>query len=189
MADDKKVEADASTDDTDLDVEEPEGSKTYDAEYVRKLKAEAKSYRQDKAQLKKEFEETKKKLEALESEKLTDAEKKEKRITELEKILADKDSAIKNKEIEALITEAISDKGIVDKDVAKLLIRAELDGEEDINSKAVERVVEKIIKEKPYLIASGSANPSSGNFAKKDNNAAPKDGVEVLKKFVGGYVK
>jgi hypothetical protein len=174
MTEDKSV-TDVTTEDDD-DIDDTDVSKT--AEYVKTLKAEAKKYRQDKATLKKEYEATQAKLAALEAEKLTDAEKKEKRIAELEKILADKDNAIKNKELDALITEAISDKGIVDKDVAKLLIRAELENEEDKDIKVVSKVVDKILKEKPYLIASNSANPSTGNFAKQTNE--PTQDVDKL---------
>ena len=168
MTEDKSV-ADVTTENDD-DIDDTDVSKT--AEYVKTLKAEAKKYRQDKAALKKEYEETQAKLTALEAEKLSDVEKKEKRIAELEKILADKESAIKNKELDALITEAISDKGIVDKDVVKLLIRAELENEEDKDIKVVSKVTDKILKEKPYLVSSNLVNPSSGNFAKQDNEPA-----------------
>ena len=183
MTDKDQVAADEVTE------ESSDEQKTYDAEYVKSLREEAKSYRKDKAALKKEFEETKSKLEALEAEKLSDIEKKEKKIAELEKELKSRETAMKNKEMEALIVEAISDKNIVDKEVAKLLIRAELETADDVDSKSVSKVVDKLIKEKPYLVASTSANPSSGNFAKQENDVAPKDGVDVLKKFIGGYVK
>lgn len=183
MTDENQVAADEVTE------ESSDEQKTYDAEYVKSLREEAKSYRKDKAALKKEFEETKSKLEALEAEKLSDIEKKEKKIAELEKELESRETAMKNKEMEALIVEAISDKNIVDKEVAKLLIRAELETADDVDSKSVSKVVDKLIKEKPYLVASTSANPSSGNFAKQENDVAPKDGVDVLKKFIGGYVK
>ena len=78
MTDKDQVAADEVTE------ESSDEQKTYDAEYVKSLREEAKSYRKDKAALKKEFEDTRKKLEALEAEKLTDTEKKEKRIKELE---------------------------------------------------------------------------------------------------------
>jgi len=169
--------------------EELEENKVFTADEIKKLQLEAKTYRKEKAALKKEFEETKSKLEALEAEKLSDIEKKEKKIAELEKELESRETAMKNKEMEALIVEAISDKNIVDKEVAKLLIRAELETADDVDSKSVSKVVDKLIKEKPYLVASTSANPSSGNFAKQENDVAPKDGVDVLKKFIGGYVK
>jgi len=184
MTDENQVAADEVTED-----EASEEANTFDADYVKKLREEAKKYRTDKAALKKEFEETKSKLEALEAEKLSDIEKKEKKIAELEKELESRETAMKNKEMEALIVEAISDKNIVDKEVAKLLIRAELETADDVDSKSVSKVVDKLIKEKPYLVASTSANPSSGNFARQENDVAPKDGVDVLKKFIGGYVK
>lgn len=169
---DEKVTTDVVADD------DSDESKTYDAEYVKKLKAEAKSYRQDKAAMKKEYEDTKAKLDALEAAKLTETEKDKKRIAELEKKLIDTEQGIKAKDIDNLIVEAISDKNIIDKNVAKLLIRAELSGEEEINEKVVSKVVDKLIKDKPYLVSTNQVIPSDGNFAKttgdpiKDANAS-----------------
>lgn len=181
---DEKVITDVVTDD-----DEPDGLKTYDAEYVKKLKAEAKGYRQDKAALKKEYEEIKAKLDKIEADKLTDLEKKDKAITDLTKQLEDIQGSIKAKDIDNLILKSVAGKNIVDMEAAELLIKKELSSEEEITDKVVEKVVDKLLKDKPFLINSANVNPSDGNFKKQDNDLSPKDGVEVLKKFVGGYVK
>ena len=144
--------------------------KVFTEKEIKALQLEAKTYRKEKADLKKEYEDTKAKLDALEAAKLTETEKDKLRIAELEKKLLDTDKSIKDKDIDNFIVEAISDKNIIDKSTAKLLIKNELSGEEDITDKVVEKVVEKILKDKPYLVASNQVNPSDGNFKKQDSN-------------------
>ena len=106
-------------------LDEPEGNepKIYDADYVKKLKAEAKEYRQSKAALKKEYEEVKAKLDALEAEKLSDAEKKELKIKEYEAQLAELSKSAKEKEIDNLILKSVVGKNFVDIDTVSLLIK------------------------------------------------------------------
>lgn len=184
MAEDKGV-TEVTPEDND-DVDEPEGSKSYDAEYVKNLKAEAKKYRQDKSALKKEFDEVKAKLQALEAEKLTDVEKKEKRIAELEKELTDIQGSIKVKEVDNLILKSISGKNLIDTDAAILLIKKELESEEEIDGKVIVKAVDKLIKDKPYLVSSGAPNPSGGNFTKTDVEPK-KTGVDALAKLLERY--
>ena len=166
-------------------LDEPEGNepKIYDADYVKKLKAEAKEYRQSKAALKKEYEEVKAKLDALEAEKLSDAEKKELKIKEYEAQLAELSRSAKEKEIDNLILKSVVGKNFVDIDTVSLLIKKELEAEEEINDKVVSKVVDNLIKNKPFLIASTSANPSDGNFPKnrQDNRTANQILAEILK--------
>lgn len=164
--DEKEINSEELTD------ESSDEQKTYDAEYVKKLKAEAKEYRQSKAQIKKEYEETKARLDALEAEKLTDAEKKDKRVKELEAELDNIKSSAKAREIDNLILKSINGKNIVDVETAMLLIHKELTSEEEINDKVVSKVVENIIKLKPFLVNSSSVTPSDGNFHKQNNEPA-----------------
>lgn len=171
---DEKVITDVVTDDDDSD-------ESNTADYVKKLKAEAKSYRQDKAAVKKERDEIKAKLDALEADKLSDSEKKDKKIAELEKKLIDTEQGIKAKDIDNLIVEAISDKNIIDKNVAKLLIKAGLASEEEIDSKIVDKIVDKLIKDKPYLVASNQVNPSDGNFAKPSGDPIQDANASMVK--------
>ena len=166
-------------------LDEPEGNepKIYDADYVKKLKAEAKEYRQSKAALKKEYEEVKAKLDALEAEKLSDAEKKELKIKEYEAQLAELSKSAKEKEIDNLILKSVVGKNFVDIDTVSLLIKKELEAEEEINDKVVSKVVDNLIKNKPFLIASTSANPSDGNFPKnkQENKTANQMLAEILR--------
>ena len=178
---DEKVTTDVVAEDND----DSDESKTYDADYVRKLKAEAKEYRTAKSVLKKEYEETKAKLEAIEAEKVTETEKDKKRIAELEKKLADTDKSIKDKDIDTYIIEAISDKNIIDKSTMKLLIKQELASEENIDAKVVDKVVDKLIKDKPYLIGSTNIIPGDGNFKKKDGELA-KSTDQMFGEFLHG---
>jgi hypothetical protein len=60
---------------------------------------------------------------------------------------------------------------------------------EEINEESVGKVIESLIKSKPFLVGSTSASVSDGNFARTNKEAAPIDGVAVLQKFIGGYTK
>ena len=150
----------------ELTEESSDEQKTYDAEYVKKLKAEAKEYRTSKAALKKEFEEVRTKLEALEAEKLTETEKDKKRIAELEKALSDINGTIKAKDIDNLILKASIGKNLIDAETAALLIKKELEDAEEINEASVGKAIDNLIKSKPFLVGGTSANISDGNFAK-----------------------
>lgn len=184
MTENKGV-TDVTPDNIDNDIDEPDGSKTYDAEYVKKLKAEAKEHRQGKAQLKKEKEEVEAKLKAIEDAKLTEAEKDKKKIAELEKQLADIQGSIKVKEIDNLILKSFTGKNIIDTEAAELLVKKELEAVDEITPEAVTKVVDKLVKDKPYLVASNSANPSSGNFAKSKNEPTQDFGT-ALKQLLKG---
>jgi len=157
----------------ELTEESSDEQKTYDADYVKKLKAEAKEYRTGKAALKKEYEETKARLDALEAEKLTDSEKKEKRVKELEAELEAIKGTARQKDIDNLILQSINGKNIVDVETAMLLIHKELSGEDEINDKVVTRIVENVIKAKPFLVNASAPDPSNGNFAKQNNEPQP----------------
>ena len=175
----KEVAADVAAEET----ESSDERKTYDAEYVKKLKAEAKEYRTSKAALKKELEEVKTKLEALESEKLTETEKDKKKIAELEKALSDINGAIKAKEIDNLILKASMGKNFVDAETATLLIKKELEGVEEINEESVGKVIESLIKSKPFLVGSTSASVSDGNFA-RTNKEPIKDANKMFAEWL-----
>lgn len=155
--------------------------KVFTEKEIKALQLEAKTYRKEKADLKKEYEDTKAKLDALEAAKLTETEKDKLRIAELEKKLLDTDKSIKDKDIDTFIVEAISDKNIIDKSTMKLLIKAELASEENIDVKIVDKVVDKLIKDKPYLIASTNVNPSDGNFAKTSGDPVTDANASMVK--------
>jgi len=160
------------TTDVVTDVKVDDEPKTFSPEYVKELREESKKHRQEKATLKKEYEDTVAKLSALESEKLTDSEKKDKKVKELEGELLSLKDQIKEKEINNLILQAISGKNIVDIETAMLLIKKELASEVDPDSKVVDKVIEAVIKAKPFLIGEPGKSPGDGNFPKKEGELA-----------------
>jgi len=163
-----------------------EKDKKFDYSYVKELREEAKKYRGDKAKLKTEFAKVQAALKKIEDEKLSDGEKKEKKITELEKNLVDIQTDIKEKEVDNLILTVASGKNFTDMEVVKLLAKKELEDEEDADQKAVEKIIEKIAKDKPYLINEGDPKiPGGGNFPKKDlKGGATPD--EMMSDFLHG---
>lgn len=163
---DVKVATDVVTDEKDSD------ESKFDAEYVKQLREEAKSYRKEKAAFKKEYEEAQARLKALEDEKLSDVEKKEAKIKELEKQITDFATQSRQKEIDNLVLKNITGKDIVDVEAAMMFIHKELAGEDEVNDVTVGNIVESVLKAKPYLVASNSIKAGAGNFAKTDNQAA-----------------
>lgn len=139
-----------------------EGQKVYTEEYVNTVKAS------DIARGK-QIKELEDKLKKFEDEKLTDSEKKEKRIAELE---AEKNqilSGIKDKDIDNMILKKTNGKNIIDIDTIMLLVKKELASVEDVTETVIESVINKILKDKPFLINSSNVNTSAGNFKKQSN--------------------
>ena len=168
---------------------EEEKDKKFDYNYVKELREEAKKYRTDKAGLKKEYEKIQKQLKDIEDAKLTDSEKDKKKISDLEKKLVDIQTEYKEKEIENLIVTTAASKNFADIEVVKLLAQKELASEDDIDDKIVGKVLDKIAKEKPYLIKSDkSATAGSGNFEKKDMEGK-KTPDEMMGEFLHGEVR
>lgn len=152
--------------------EEQEDSKTFDETYVKELREEAKKYR-----LKlRETEEAKKKLE---DEKLTETEKEKKRLAELEEENNSYKSKLKQLELSSMIVKTASSKGFVDMELVELLAQKELASEDEVKQKDVEKVIEKIAKEKPYLISAGD-NPAPG---KGNQSKSTLDGETPEQKF------
>lgn len=144
---------------------EPEGQedKTFNEDYVKELREEAKKYR-----LKlRETEDAKKKLE---DEKLTDTEKEKQRLKELETENESYKSKLKSLEVSSMIVRSASGKGFVDLETVELLAQKELSSEEEVSQKDVDKIIDKLAKDKPYLLNSGdnTATPGKGNSEKKN---------------------
>ena len=156
-----------------------EKDKKFDYSYVRELREEAKKYRTDKSKLKTEFAKVQAELKKIEDEKLSVTEKDKKKIIELEKSLVDIQTEYKEKEIDNLILTVASGKNFADMEVVRLLAKKELDDEEEPDQKAVEKVIDKIAKEKPYLIiGEKSAASGPGSFAKTGMEGGKTDDEE-----------
>jgi len=82
-----------------------------------------------------------------------------------------------------MVLKAISGKPIVDVEAAMLLIHRELASEDELNDTVVTKVVESVLKAKPYLISSEKQNVGAGNFAKQDNEPA-NDPDKMFGKFL-----
>ena len=165
-------------DDQDDDSTDVDTKKSYDAKYVRKLKEEAKSRRLKLRDVEVE-------LNKLKDEKLTDTEKKDARIKELDDKVIELESEGKNIKLESVILGIASTKGFFDLNTVLLIAKDELSGEEEVDEKMIEKVVDKIAKEKPFLVTGGSPNPSSGNFPKTDKEPA-KDVNQMMGDFLHG---
>lgn len=161
----KDVDPDGSKDNPNPDGGGEEKPILYDEKFVKELQTET-------IQRRKQIEKLEAQIKANEDAKLTDNEKDKKRIVELEKKLVDNEVNTNQAKTDSLIVEAISDKNIIDKTVFKLLVKSELESEEEINDKVIVKIVDKLIKDKPYLISSGTVIPSDGNFPKKDEGIA-----------------
>ena len=149
MADDKTPVVESQDRPQDGSTTEPQGGEEkFDAEYVRGLRKEAAQYRT--------------RLKALEDAKLSDQEKSQKRLAELERAAAEASSNLQQRVMEYEVKLAASRLGIVDPDAAWRLIDASsLEFDESGKPKNLDRVLNELLKDKPWL----SAQPTARNGA------------------------
>jgi polyhydroxyalkanoate synthesis regulator phasin len=167
MDEDKTKNLEGLTDGDDTTTEDKD--KKFDYSYVKELREEAKKYREDKAKLRADFEKIQKQLKEIEDAKLTDSEKDKKKISELEKQLVDVQNEYKSRGIENLIIAGAAGRNFIDIDAVKIFALKELASEDDIDEKAVGKVLDKIAKDKPYLVkADEAATANSGNFGRQE---------------------
>jgi alanyl-tRNA synthetase len=183
MAEDKEKNADVGSDEPENNPEpdgEGENKKgQYDEAFVKSLQTES-------ILRKKKITELEKKLKTFEDEKLTEAEKDKKKIKELEEERDRLKAEQKDKSTDNLILTVANGKNFADMEVVKMLVKKELEAEEEITKESVEKVVEKLAKDKPFLVSSSTnVNPSSGNFA-KNNNEPAKDANKLMSDFLHG---
>lgn len=181
MSDDMKNAADAANNAPDgennaADAANQESKKSYSEEAYNAVK------NSDITRGKK-IKELEEKIKKFEDEKLTESEKDKKKIAELE---AEKDSILaerKAEKIDNLILKKSSGKKIVDIEALMMFAKKELANIEQIDESAVGSAIDKVLKEKPYLLSSENVIPSDGNFAKNDK-AAAKDGKSILNSWM-----
>ena len=154
-----------------------ENKKTYTEEEYKSVLSESISRR-------KELDDIKSKLKKFEDEKLSDTEKKDKRIKELEDEITSVKNATQAEKVDNLILKGLTGKNVVDSDTAMLLIRKELANVENIDDKAVSKVIDDVLKAKPFLISGSDPNPSNGNF--KNN---PKDQSQDVDTLFGKMIR
>jgi len=172
----KLNEPDGSKANPNLDGGGENKSKTYTEEEYKTVLSESIVRR-------KEIDDLKTKLKKFEDEKLSESEKKDKRIKELEDEISSVKNATQAEKIDNLILKGLTGKNVVDSDTAMMLIRKELASMENIDEKAVNKAIEDVLKNKSFLISSSDPNPSNGNF-KKTSGDLVKDANASMVKFL-----
>ncbi len=128
--------------------QEPE---RFDAEYVRKLRAEAADYR-------KRLRELEQKVQEHETAKLSETEKLQKRLAELERQQATYQRERQERTLKYEAMLVASKLGIVDPEAAyKLLDLTRIEFDEDGTPKNIEQALKELLKAKPYLAAQQQA--------------------------------
>jgi hypothetical protein len=138
----------------------------FDAEYVRKLRAEAAEYR-------KRLRELEQKAQEQENAKLSETERLQKRLAELEREQAAYQRERQERTLKYETMLAASRLGIVDPDAAyRLLDPTSIEFAEDGTPKNTEQVLKDLLKARPYLAATATAgsptNPARATTAEDD---------------------
>jgi len=153
----------------------------FDAEYVRKLRAEAADYR-------KRLRELEGKVRAEEEAKMTEQERLQKRLVELEHQVTEYQQTVQGRTLEYEVKLHAARLGVVDPDAAyRLLDTREIEFGEDGKPANVEKVLRALIAAKPYLAGGGGqvspTNPalvhSTGSVraAARRNDSGPESGI------------
>lgn len=134
----------------------------FDAEYVRKLRAEAADYR-------KRLRELESKVKADEEAKMTEQERLQKRLAELERQNTEYQQSIQARTLEYEVKLHAARLGVVDPEAAyRLLDLKEVEFDEDGKPTNVERTLKALIAAKPYLTGGGGqvspTNPAQGKI-------------------------
>lgn len=134
----------------------------FDAEYVKKLRAEAAQYRT-------RLRELEQKVKAHEDEKLNETEKLQKKLSELEREAAEKARALQERTTEYEVKLKAANLGIIDPEAAwRLLDTAAIDFNEEGKPTNIEPLLKELIKNKPYLAQStqyAATNPARSSVS------------------------
>jgi hypothetical protein len=135
-----------------------EEQERFDADYVRKLRAEAADYR-------KRLRELEGKVKMDEEAKMTEQEKLQKRLAELERKEAEYQQTLQARTLEYEVKLQASQLGI-DPDVAYRLIEPkQVEYDDDGKPTNIPKILKELAAKKPYLVASGGVMPSPTNPA------------------------
>ena len=156
-------------------------AETFDAEYVKSLRGEAAGYRKKAA----DFEA---KLKEIEDSKLSETDKLNKRVADLEKLQSEGIRDRQERIVKYEVMLGAQKLGIVDPDAAyRLLDLAELKFDEDGNPTNLEKVLQDLLKAKPYLIkvaavvADVNSQDGRGDASKARDPKARE--AELMKRF------
>lgn len=135
----------------------------FDAEYVRKLRAEAAEYRR-------RLRELESKVKSEEEAKMTEQERLQKRLAELERKEAEYQRVIQARTLEYEVKLLAVRLGIVDPDAAyRLLDLKQIEFDDDGRPVNLEKVIRDLIATKPYLVSQQATvsptNPAQGRIS------------------------
>jgi small-conductance mechanosensitive channel len=169
MADEKTTQAvtDGATQEvaqqSDTQAVEEQEQERFDADYVRKLRAEAAEYR-------KRLRELEGRVKAEEEAKMTEQERLQKRLAELERKEAEYQQVLQARTLEYEVKLQASKLGVVDPDAAyRLLDVKQIEFDDDGKPTNIEKALKDLVAKKPYLVASGGVpsptNPAQGRIS------------------------
>lgn len=127
----------------------------FDTEYVRKLRAEAAEYR-------KRLRELESKVKADEEAKMTEQEKLQKRLAELERKESEYQRALQERVLEYEVKLHATRLGIVDpNDAYRLLDLAQVEFDDEGKPVNVDKVLKELIAQKPWLVGNTHVSPTN----------------------------
>lgn len=154
-------------------------SQTFDAEYVKSLRAEAAKHRKEAA-------DTAARLKALEDASLSDAEKRDKRLAELEA----RSAAWDTEKQELLTRQAVASVAtrlkIVDPDAAYALMDRSLITIQDGKPTNIDELLTALVKAKPYLLPPPASSGGAANPASSGVTNAPSEADAIYAQIIGG---
>lgn len=134
---------------------EPQAGEVFDADYVRKLRAEAAEYRR-------KLRELEAKVKADEEAKMSEQERLQKRLAELEQQASQYQRAVQARTLEYEVKLQAARLGIVDPEAAyRLIDLAAIEYDEDGRPKNAEKALKALISARPWLVASGTSSPTN----------------------------
>lgn len=155
------------------DGQTPEHEK-FDAEYVKKLRAEAADYRRRL----RELEST---VKQHEDAKLSDMEKLQKRSAQLERQLAEYERERQERTVRYEVMLAAGKLGIIDPEAAyRLLDLAALEYDEEGTPSNLEAALKSLVKSKPYLVAQPAGGGSPTNPSRGGNAVLTREDIEKM---------
>lgn len=137
------------------------------------LETELAKVRREAAQRRKREEALEKQLKEKEDAELSETERLKKQVAEYQKKDADKDKTLQERTISYEIRLASKDYGIVDTQAAELLIDRDLleyDEDGKIEEKTLDKAMQKLVKDRPWLVGTATGGGSPTNPARPDGS-------------------
>lgn len=144
---------------------EPQTGEVFDADYVRRLRAEAADYRRKLRDLEA-------KVKAEQEAKMTEQEGLRQRLAELEQREAEYQRLLRTRTLEYEVKIQAVQMGVVDPEIVYRLIEpGEIEYDDDGRPKNLEKVLKSLVSARPYLLSTSAAsptNPSRGGLTLDD---------------------